>query len=133
MVPALSSFVLPLLAPVPQPDLETCAALALLVSDAVTASTFDRRPPSRWQPSSDSNPRLPRSSLRRWSHSGRGAHNAGSTGRFIRTKRAIPARRPHLAHVAALGARSDRVSDPHAGRSESDIAAIKAGGRDAVR
>src|SRR5882672_5386717 len=38
----------------PQPDLETCAALALLVSDAVPASTFDRRPPSRWQPSSDS-------------------------------------------------------------------------------
>src|SRR5450631_4220570 len=35
----------------PQPDLETCAALALLVSDAVPASTFDRRPPSRWQPS----------------------------------------------------------------------------------
>jgi hypothetical protein len=42
------------LAPVPQPDLETCAALALLVSDAVPASTFDRRPPSRWQPSTDS-------------------------------------------------------------------------------
>src|SRR5712671_185977 len=42
----------------PQPDLETCAALALLVSDAVPASTFDRRPPTRWQPSSDSNPRL---------------------------------------------------------------------------
>jgi len=38
--------------------LETCAALALLVSDAVPASTFDRRPPTRWQPSSDSNPRL---------------------------------------------------------------------------
>src|SRR6267154_1923669 len=42
----------------PQPGLETCAALALLVSVAVPASTFDRRPPSRWQPSSDSNPRL---------------------------------------------------------------------------
>src|SRR4030088_3498882 len=59
MVPAVASFVLPLLAPVPQPDLETCAAIALLVSDAVPASTFDRRPPSRWQPSSNSNPRLP--------------------------------------------------------------------------
>ncbi len=58
MVPAVASFVLPLLAPVPLPDLETCAALALLVSDAVPASTFDRRPPTRWQPSSDSNPRL---------------------------------------------------------------------------
>ena len=43
----------------PQPDLETCAALALLVSDACPASTFDRRPLTRWQPSSDSNPRLP--------------------------------------------------------------------------
>src|SRR4030088_2911066 len=32
MVPAVASFVLPLLAPVPQPDLETCAALALLVA-----------------------------------------------------------------------------------------------------
>src|SRR5260370_2990833 len=31
-----------------------------------------------------------------WSHSGRGAHNAGSTGRFSRTKRAMPAGRPHL-------------------------------------
>src|SRR3979411_1736873 len=38
----------------PQPESETCAALALLVSDAVPASTFDRRPPSRWQPSTDS-------------------------------------------------------------------------------
>src|ERR1700738_2035025 len=54
MVPAVASFVLPLLAPVPQPDLETCAAFALLVIDAVPASTFDRRPPNRWQPSSDS-------------------------------------------------------------------------------
>jgi hypothetical protein len=32
--------------------------------------------------------------------------NAGSTGQFIRTKRAMPAGRPHLPHVAALGARS---------------------------
>src|ERR1700737_3966521 len=64
---------------------------------------------------------------------GRGAHNAGSTGRFIRTKRAMPAGRPHLPHVAALGARSGRGADPHAARSESEIAAIKAGGRDAVR
>src|SRR5713226_3331789 len=65
--------------------------------------------------------------------SGRGAHNAESTGRFIRTKRVMPAGRPHLPHVAALGARSGRVAYPHAARSESDIAAIKAGGRDAVR
>ena len=32
-----------------------------------------------------------------------------------------------------LGARSGRGADPHAARSESEIAAIKAGGRDAVR
>src|SRR6266478_9337655 len=63
--------------------------------------------------------------LRRWSHSGRGAHNAGSTGRFIRTKRAMPAGRPHLPHVAALGARSGRGADLHAARSESEIAAIR--------
>src|ERR1700737_300901 len=37
--------------------------------------------------------------------------------------------RPHLPHVAALGARSGRG----AARSESEIEAIKAGGRDAVR
>jgi hypothetical protein len=45
----------------------------------------------------------------------------------------LPAGRPHLPHIAALGARSGRVADPHAARSESDIIAIKAGGRDAVR
>src|SRR6266478_3707930 len=60
----------------PQPDLETCAALALLVSDAVPASTFDGR--------------------------------------------------PHLPHVAALGARSGRGADPHVARSGSEIGAIKA-------
>jgi transposase len=58
---------------------------------------------------------------------------AGSTGRFIWTKRAMPAGRPHLPHVAPRGARSGRGADPHAARSESEIAAIKAGGRDAVR
>src|ERR1700737_3803100 len=36
-------------------------------------------------------------------------------------------------HVAALGARSGPGADPHAARSESEIAAIRAGGRDAVR
>src|ERR1700676_2129298 len=48
-------------------------------------------------------------------------------------KGAMPAGRPHLPHVAALGARSGRVADPHAARSESDIATIKAGGRNAGR
>jgi len=63
--------------------------------------------------------------LRRWSHSGRGAHNAGSTGRFIRTKRAMPAGRWHLPHVAALGARSGRGADPHIAQSGSEIGVIK--------
>jgi hypothetical protein len=32
----------------------------------------------------------------------------------------MPAGRPHLPHVAALGARSGRGADPHAARSESE-------------
>src|SRR6202158_6052375 len=117
----------------PQPDLETCAALA---SSSATQcprvlSIGDRplvgnRPAIQILGSLEAACDDGAIAAVGLITQGRPADSLGLSERCLLGDRIFP-------HVAALGARSGRGADPHAARSESEIAAIKAGGRDAVR
>src|ERR1700730_19005071 len=116
----------------PQPGLETCAALALLVSDAPRVLSIGDRPVVGNRPAIQILGSLEAAcddgaiAAVGLITQGRPADSLGLSERCLLGDRIFP-------HVAALGGRSGRGADPHAARSESEIAAIKAGGRDAVR